>query len=228
MKIKNDLTIIFLTANKVPKKWAKFQKKVLLKASKGLPIITISREPLDWGINILQTGSYGTSNIYFQLLRGAKLATTPFIGVAEDDALYPTKHFHCFRPPLDTFAYNHNRLGIYTWGKPTYSWKYRPSNATLIAPRQLLIETLEERFKKYPKGTPDELTGEVGRPTIERRLGVNHRKIMNFETMVSVLRFDHDFGTDSLAKSHNKKMGAMRSYHVPTWGKAKDIVKKFR
>lgn len=228
MKIKNDLTIIFLTANKVPKKWAQFQKKVLLKAAKGLPIITISREPLDWGQNLLDTEPKTVSNIYFQLLRAAKIATTPFIGVAEDDTLYPTRHFHTFRPPPDCFAYNHNRLGIFTWGKPAYFWKYRPSNSTLIAPRQLLIDTLEERYKKYPQGTPDELTGEVGRPTIERRLGVSHRNIKNFETMVSVLRFDHDFGTDSLAKSHNKRIGAMQSYHVPTWGKAKDIVKKFR
>lgn len=228
MKIKNDLTIIFLTANRLPEKWVKFQKSVLLKASKGLPIITISRKPLDWGINILQTEPYGPSNIYFQLLKGAKVATTPYIGVAEDDTLYPTRHFHGFRPPQDTFAYNHNRLGIYTWGKPTFFWKYNPGNSTLIAPRQLLIDTLEERFAKWPNGTPHELTGEVGRLSIEKRLGVSHRKIMGFETMVSVLRFDHDFGIDTLVKTHNKRMGAMRSYHIPTWGKAKNIVKKFR
>lgn len=228
MKIKNDLTIIFLTANLVPKTWAKYQKKVLLKASKGLCIITISREPLDWGQNILDTEPRTLSNIYFQMLRGAKIATTPFIGIAEDDTLYPTRHFHTFRPPPDSFAYNYNRLGIYTWGRPTFFWKYRPSNATLIAPRQLLIEALEDRYNKYPKGTPDELTGEVGRPSIERKLGVSHKKYVNFETMVSVLRFDHDFGTDILAIKHNKRMGAMQSYHVPTWGKAKDIVKRFK
>ena len=228
MKIKQDITIIFLTANQLPKKWAQFQKKVLFKAAKGLPIITISREPLDWGQNLLDTEPKTNSNIYFQLLRGAKAAKTPYIGVAEDDTLYPTRHFHCFRPPLDTFAYNHNRLGIYTWGKPTFFWKYRPSNSTLIAPRQLLIEALEKRFKKYPNGTPDNLTGEVGRGDIEKSLGISIRKIKEFETEVSVLRFDHDFGIDPLAKGHNKKMGAMRSYHVPTWGKAKDIVRKFR
>lgn len=228
MKIKNDLTIIFLTANRLPEKWAEFQKSVLLKAAKGLPIITISRKPLDWGINIIDKEPKTVSNIYFQLLRGAKMATTPYIGVAEDDTLYPSKHFHCFRPPQDSFAYNHNRLGIFTWGKPVFFWKHNPSNSTLIAPRQLLVDALEERFIKWPNGTPHELTGEVGRPTIERRLGVSHRKIMHFETMVSVLRFDHDFGIDTLAKSHNKRVGAMQSYHVPTWGKAKDIVKKFR
>lgn len=228
MKIKNDLTIIFLTANRLPEKWVRFQKSVLLKAAKELPIITISRKSLDWGINILQAEPYGTSNIYFQLLKGAKVATTPYIGVAEDDILYPLKHFHSFRPPLDTFAYNHNRLGLFTWGKPTYCWKYRPNNSVLIAPRQLLIDALEERFAKWPNGTPDELTGEVGRGEVEKRLGISRRKMTQFETTISVVKIDHDFGIDSPARLHYKSLGAVRSFDIPHWGKAKDIVKRFK
>src|SRR5437016_5786451 len=97
-----DLTIIFLTASKLPKKWALFQKEKLLEAVPDTPIITISKEPLDWGTNILQTEPYGTSNIWVQLLKGAKTATTKFIAVAEDDVLYPKEHFE-FRPPEDLF-----------------------------------------------------------------------------------------------------------------------------
>ena len=228
MKIKNDLTIIFLTASQVPENWAKYQKAVLLKAARGLPIITISRKPLDWGQNLIDNKPYSLSNIYFQLLRGAKMATTPFIAVAEDDTLYPMKHFHTFRPPLDTFAYNHNRMAIFTWGRPIYGWKYRPSNSVLIAPRELLIEALEERFRKFPNGTPDELTGEVGRRGVEDRLGLTRRKSISFDTTISVLRIDHDFGLDVLAKSHRKYVGAVRATSIPHWGKAKDIIKRFK
>ena len=228
MKSKNDLTIIFLTANRVPKSWAKYQKAVLLKAAKDLPIITISKKPLDWGMNLLQTEAYGVSNVYFQLLKGAKIATTPYIAVAEDDALYPMKHFHTFRPPLDTFAYNHNRMALFTWGRPVYGWKYHPGNSVLIAPRELLIEALEERFQKYPNGTPDELTGEVGRQGIEDRLGLTRRKSTSFDTTISVLRIDHDFGLDILAKKHNKHVGAVRATSIPHWGRAKDVIKRFK
>lgn len=223
----SDITIIMLTANKVPHQWAEFHKQKLLEAAGSSSIITISREPLDWGINLIQTEEYGISNIYFQLLKGAKAATTEFIAVAEDDTLYPKEHFE-FRPPLDTFAYNMNKFGLFRWSKtPTYFWKNRYKNSTLIASRKLVIEALEERFKKYPHGTPPGSTGELGRHNIEERLGVTPRKSMWFSTEISVIAVDHEFGIDRLARTHRKGMGILRAYDIPYWGKASDIVKKF-
>src|SRR5260221_1118304 len=169
----SDITIIFLTANKLPKRWAEFQKEKLLEATGSAPIITISRDPLNWGINMLQTEGYGPSNIYFQMLKGAKVATTDYIAVAEDDVLYPKEHFE-YRPAIDTFAYNLNRFNLFTWGTPTYSWKNRMGNFTLVAPRKLTVEALEERFNKYPNGTP--VSGELGRENAEIKLGLTIRK----------------------------------------------------
>lgn len=221
-----DLTIIMLTANRVPKKWAAYHKEKLIGAAGSSPIITISRKPLDWGINLLDTEPYTISNIYFQLLRGAKEATTDYIAVAEDDTLYPREHFE-YRPPSDTFAYNMNRFGLFSWGKPTYFWKDRISNSTLIAPRKLTIDALEERFKKYPNGTPGGFTGELGRANIEDKLGVKRRKSIWFSTEISVVRIDHELGIDRLSRTHRKGMGILRAYDIPYWGKAEDLVKKF-
>lgn len=223
----SDITIILLTASRVPKKWADFHKQKLIEAADGSPIITISREPLDWGQNIIDTQEYTISNIYFQLLQGAKAATTEFIAVAEDDTLYPTEHFQ-FRPPEDSFAYNQNRFGVFRWSKtPTYFWKDRMSNSTLIAPRKLVIEALEERYQKYPKGTPTGITGELGRNNIEDKLGVKRQKAIWFQTEISVVRVDHELGIDKLSQSHRKGMGILRAYDIPYWGKASDIVNKF-
>lgn len=227
MASSSDLTVIFLTANRVPEKWAEYQKSVLLTAATNYPIITVSRKPLDWGINLLDEAPKTISNIYFQMLRAAKVATTPYVAIAEDDALYHYEHFHFFRPPMDTFAYNINRLGLFTWGKPTYFLKYRQSNSTLLAPRDLLIEALEERYAKYPNGTPEKLTGEVGRKNIESALGVTLRKSMEFQTEISVVRIDHDFGIDTLAQSHRKGMGIAQSYDIPHWGRADELLKHF-
>lgn len=225
--IPSDITIIMLTASRVPKKWAEFHKGKLLEAADGSPIITISREPLDWGTNILDTEEYSISNIYFQLLQGAKTATTEYIAVAEDDTLYPKEHFQ-FRPPEDSFAYNQNRFGVFRWSKtPTYFWKDRMSNSTLIAPRKLVIEALEERFQKYPKGTPTGITGELGRNNIEDKLGVKRQKAIWFQTEISVVRVDHELGIDRLSQSHRKGMGILRAFDIPHWGKASDIVEKF-
>ncbi len=222
----SDITIIMLTANRVPKKWAEFHKQKLIEAAGNSPIITISKEPLDWGINILQTEPYGISNIYFQLLRGAKMATTDYIGVAEDDALYPREHFE-YRPPMDTFAYNQNRFNLFAWGKPTYSWKNRMGNFTLIAPRKLLIEALEERFKKYPNGTRGRSIGELGRANVENNFGLTPRKSSWFQTGISIIHIDHEYGVDQLAVTHRKSKGILQAYDIPYWGKAEDIVKKF-
>ncbi len=216
-----------LTANRVPETWAQFHKEKLLEAAGTSPIITISRKPLDWGINLLQTEPYGISNIYAQLLKGAKKATTEFIAVAEDDTLYPKEHFE-YLPPPDTFAYNMNKFGVFRWSRtPTYFWKDRFKNSTLIAPRTYTIAALEERFAKYPNGTPPGFTGELGRSNIEDRLGVTRRKSTWFSTEISIIAIDHEFGIDRLARTHRKGMGILRAYDIPYWGKAEDIVKKF-
>lgn len=222
-----DITIIMLTANKLPPKWVAFHKQKLLNVAKSAPIITISKEPLDWGINLLQTEEYGISNIYFQLLKGAKHATTQFIAVAEDDTLYPLEHF-MYRPPMDTFCYNMNKFGLFTWGKPTYFWKNRFKNSTLIASRELVIEALEERFAKYPQGTPGGYTGELGRHNIEDKLGLKRRKAAWFSTEASIIAVDHEFGIDRLARTHRKGMGILRAYDIPYWGRASDIVSYFK
>lgn len=223
----SDLTILFLTANKVPKEWAEFQKEKLIEAAGDSTIITLSMEPLDWGVNVLQGKEYGISNIYLQLLRGAKMATTEYVAVAEDDILYPSEHF-AYRPPLDAFGYNLNRLNVFTWGKPTYFWKNRVGNSVLIASRDLTVEALEERFAKHPDGTPPGFTGELGRANVEKRLGVTPRRSVSFETEISVVKIDHEFGIDRLARTHRKGMGPLRSYDIPYWGRAEDVVRRFR
>jgi hypothetical protein len=224
----SDITILFLTANEVPKAWSVYQMEVLKEAAEDNPIISLSRKPIDFGYNVLDTEPKCLANIYFQMLRGAKIADTPFIGIAEDDVLYEKEHFS-FRPHPDKFAYNMSRLGIFTWLKrPAYFFKNRVSNSTLIAPRKLMIEALEERFKKNPPGTASSITGELGRANIETKLGVTIRQQQLFFTDIPVIRFDHDFGYDGAARRHRKRMGCMQSYDIYYWGKVTDLRKKWR
>ena len=223
-----DLTIIMLTLNKPPKQWAEYHKKVLLEATDGCPIITISKEPMDWGLNVIQTEEPSISNVFWQLLKGAKIATTDYIGVAEDDTLYSKEHFNSYRPDKDTFAYDQSRLTLFTWGKPTYSWRGRKVNHSLIAPRALLIETLEERFAKYPKGIPDGLAAEPGRNYFEQKLGVALRKSIDFYSAVPIINFKHDFASDNLQRRHRSRPGLFQAYDIPYWGKASELVAKFK
>ena len=221
-----DITILFLTVNKLSSQWVKYQKKVLLEAIGDTPIITISKKPLDWGINIIQDKPICSSNVYWQMLRGAKIAKTPYIAIAEDDVLYSKEHF-TFRPKLDEFAYNMNYWGLFTWGEPTYFWGYRIVNSTLIAPRDLLINVLEERFTKYPDGTPEGRTGEVARYGIESKLGLPHYKYIPFYSTIASVKFHHNHSLDILERNHRKRMAPIRAYSIPYWKEAKELVKKF-
>jgi len=224
-----DITIILLTLNKVPKKWAEYHKKVLLEATQGAPVITISRVPTDWGINLIQVEPPSVSNIYKQLLRGAKLANAPYIAVVEDDTLYPKEHFE-FRPKLDEFAYNMSRWGVLSWAKnPVYFYRHRESNSTLIAPRELVIECLEERFEKYPDDTAEWAAGELGKERVEKRLNLKHYKSVRFHSHDPVINFHHIDGIDKLEQSKRKSdRKALVAYDIPKWGRVSEVIKHFQ
>ena len=227
-----DLTAIFLTQNEVPEQWAEFHKKCLLEALGDAPLIIMSRKSMDWGtINILQDKPKSLSNIYWQLLRGAKMATTDYIAVVESDTLYSREHF-LQRPPKDKIGYNMNHWSLFTWISkhnpvPTYSWRNRRGNYSMLSYRKLVIEALEERFAKFPKGTPDRITGEIGRAMVERNMGITLRPVHEFETTVSIINFNHDNASDRLQLTQRKSLGKIQAYDIPHWGKASDLVKKW-
>lgn len=223
-----DLTVIYLTASEIKESFAEYQRKILLEAVGDRPLISISRKPLDFGQNILDDGQRCYSNIYRQMLRAAKIATTPFMAVAEDDVLYPKEHFDFFRPEKDTFAYNQSRWALFTWGEPTYNWRNRKSNCSLIAPRELMIEALEERFAKYPDGTPPEKTGELGRWRVEKQLGLTLRKSAEVFSKVPIIQINHESATEQRQVGRRKALGPLKAYDIPFWGKAEDIVKHYK
>ena len=222
-----DLTILFITASEMPEEWEKYHRSVLEEAAGEFPIISVSRKPLDLGLNLLDTEPKSLSNIYRQMLRAAKLATTPYVAMAESDTLYHKDHFRFYRPK-DEFAYDQNRFALFTWGKPVFHWRNRLSNCSLIAPRDLLIEALEERFQKYPGGTPHALTGELGRKRLDSQLGLTERKCTEVFANVSLIQINHENASEERQKNRRKSYGPIRAYDIPHWGKAKDLIKKYK
>ena len=214
-----DLTVIMLTPNLVPKEWAKYHREKLMEAIGDTPIITISKEPLDWGTNLLQT-EYGFTNIFRQMLKGAKLATTPWIAMADDDTLYPKQHFE-FRPKEAGFYYNLNRWHIFTWGDPFYFHKPRPGNGLMICSRESLMNALEGRFRRH-RELPPHLSHELG--TRGRALRYDKIWWKPFYTSEPILSFYH---THALSATRTR-IYPVRAYDIPVWGRAEDIRKKFR
>jgi hypothetical protein len=226
----DDLTIIYYTGNRIDNKLFRSTQEVLIQAAGIYPIISVTQKPMKLGYNIcLGDIGYSYINIYKQMLIGAKEAKTKFVAIAEDDTLYCPHHFNRFRPPADTFGYNMNRWLVYTWTEPPiYSMKKkRFTNAVLIAPRELLIDALEERFAKYPKESeiPIKLWSEFGK--YEKDLGVKVQKTIDFATPVSVIQFTHPDCINFEYQGTKKKLGDIRAYDIPYWGRAEDLMEKY-
>jgi hypothetical protein len=95
----------------------------------------------------------------------------------------------------------------------------------LIAPREYLIEALQERKEKYPNGLPNDSVGEVGREKIERSMRVSIRNCVEWYSYGPIVQLNHSDGSDITQKRNWKRHGQIRAYDIPYWGKAKDIVK---
>lgn len=238
--MKQDLTCLFLTVNKVP--WMQFHNKLMLEAIGDYPLITISREPMDLpGIQVRQNEEQSHDNLFKQMLRGAKMATTDYVAMVEDDMLYSKDHFH-LRPPLDTIGYNWNRWSLFTFGEPTYSFKRRFCQGASILPRLEMIAAIEERVAKWGK-IPHYLNGEIGYPIVDKNLQVTERKAIVMYSSTPLVQIHHVFGTpgigrpprsvrpgdtvDPAIRPTRKRMGMKRAYDIPHWGRSEELVKNF-
>lgn len=223
--MENDLTILYYTGNRLDEEIALKIRDQLKQASGNYKIISVSQKPIELGENIC-VGDIGYSyiNIYKQMLIGAKAVKTKYLAIAEDDCLYSKEHFTAFRPKDDEVAYDMSKWSLYTWSEPPiYSIKNRRTNTTLIAPTALLIEALEERFKKYPNDAdiPLKYFGEIGR--YEKALGVTVRNVVEYTASVPTIVFSHEkaIGFDYLGT--RKALGSIKAYDIPYWGTAKQV-----
>ena len=214
----NDLTILYYTANKIPEYFAKSVREDLIRVTENkIPIISISQKPITFGMNSC-VGEIGASayNVYFQILVGAYLAQTKYVACCEDDTLYSKEHF-TVRPEDDFFFYNINRWILEEFG--LFRYRNRTTMCACIAPTGLMISTLEERFKKYPKDPCTGLAfGEPGRVEPRLRLPVPH--MFYFRTQEPILTFNHRHGLGNPRKA--SELDIMQPELHP-WGNASTL-----
>ena len=222
--IKN-LTILYYTSNLKNELFAERIREHLLKTIGNTPLISVSQKPLKFGQNIC-VGDIGRSfsNVYRQILTGCKAAKTDYVGLAEDDTLYPPLHFdEHYLQPLDTFNYNFCRWSIPTWLKlPVYVITQRLCNSNLIAPRKLLIELIEKRLK-IDKGQ-SKLWNEPGKHDAEYGLGIYKTK---WFVTTPVVSFIHKEALGFEFLGERKKINPMRAYDIPVWGHVNNLMKMY-
>ena len=218
---------MYISASEIPTEWQRWQISKLLEAAGDIPIISVTRKPLNLGTNLIDRDPRSLWNIYVQMLRAAKIATTPFVAMAEDDTLYTKEHFNEYRPHNDAVSYDRARWSLFVWEKnPIYCMRQRISNCSLIASRLYLIDALEERIDKHPI-PPTKWVGEVGREKVDRALGVTIRNKEEWYCNNPIIQLNHINGSDDTQQKRWKKHGQMKAYDIPYWGKAKNIVEVY-
>lgn len=256
-----DLSVIYYTSNYLEKKNPYFLKNCwnqLLKASEGFPIIAVSQKPMSpefygsgFTNKVMEGFERSHLNIYRQILEGAKLAKTKFVAMAEDDILYSREHFHPeFSTRMrniteDTFYFDMSKVSIFTWYKPpifSFRTKRRVVNQ-LIAPRQMLIDYLEERFRIWPefvdkmgkitpehKDDPDHFLKYWGDPgRYDSILGMKKPRIYEYYSWIPSVVFSHEYAYGyETNQGKKKKHGDIRIVELVDWGKASDILKLYK
>lgn len=135
-------TVIYYTANMED---PKFEGKIIenLKQQAGaMPIISVSRKPIDLGHNICvgeQPVCY--SNSFRQLLIGLEEAKTDFCIAAESDVLYPPDYFR-FIPPRKDMVYRYDNLFVHFDGRNRF-WRKRVVEGAQMCGRMYWISRIK-------------------------------------------------------------------------------------
>lgn len=218
--VPNDLSIVFYSANIVPEAFAERVRTQLVLAAGEIPIISVSKQPMDFGMNVCVGDTPRNQyNIYKQALVGAKVATTEYIALCEDDVLYSPAHFE-FRPGFGHWGYNMNPWSVFTWGEPMFTYKApggRRNLNSLICERQMFIEHLEERFERWTEDAYDiNIFGEPGK--YDNQLGTTPYPTETFYTNPPNIVFSHQTNLQFEGLGTRKKVGNIRATSIPYWG----------
>lgn len=227
----DDLTVIFLTQNQLPERWAKFQLHVLCEAIDGASVISVSRKstchfpgsPRKFIWNFLQENEQSHWNVYRQMNRAMRFVQTPYVAIAEDDTLYPREHFTEYRP-TKAVAYDMARWSLLLWDTSCFSRRYKRGNFSLIADSETLRAALQERMIKYPEDIHPRLAAEVGRHAIEERLGLSCPTVTDWMCSRPMVNVCHQMGlspprSNGSTKHHTK----IRKDMIVPWGTPEDI-----
>jgi hypothetical protein len=208
-----DKTIVFYTANTED---PLFEKKIMdnIKEKAGnIPIISVSRKPIDFGTNICvgeQPVSYTSE--WKQLLIGLKAAKTKFVVAAEADCLYPPEYF-AFTPPEEKMVYNYRNIWIVWKRHPAFYQKYGYCEGAQICDRKYWIERLEpllpEGWEPYTRIEETMLVEKI----FPVRKEFDGNPIVSFKTGDGVSR---------RTTFRNKKI-----YDIPYWGNIDKLKRKF-
>jgi len=198
-------------------------QKTLARTIRGLPLISVSQKPMDFGENIC-VGDVGISghNTWRQFQIGVEKAKTKFVCPAEADYLYPREYFE-FIPPSEDSIYIALPLFVLfaqNGGANVFAPKAEGSEAAMIGARDHMLRILELMFSKRVHNT-----GDFWSPDIKHNLPYLFKQgKCEYFTMKSPLV---TFKTDNNMHRKTRTSYRLRTEELEPWGSALRLVRKY-
>ncbi len=151
MSSKKQSTIIYYTSNREDPAFEERVRENILKVSGGLPIISVSQKPIDFGKNIC-VGDVGVTgfNMFRQVQIACEAANTKFVISAEADCLYPPDYFQ-FVPEKLGVAYRDNNLYVMPDKRDFFFYKKEGATHAQVIDREYYLEVLKKLFIGAPQ-----------------------------------------------------------------------------
>ena len=145
----NSKSIIYYSANTEDPVFEQQIRDDLVKKAGDIPIISVTRKPIDFGTNIcIGEKEVCYTNEWRQLLIGLKAAKTKFCLTAESDCLYPESYFN-FTPPVNDMIHYYDNLWI-VWRRHNGFWRKTGfCEGAEMCGREYWIEKLGAVLDKY-------------------------------------------------------------------------------
>ena len=147
-KIKPKAGIVYYTDNQLNMRLARTCRKYIQKS--GLPIVSVSLKPLDFGKNIHLKLKRSPLSMFKQILAGLKALDTDIVFFAEHDVLYHPSHFDFIPENKNTFYYNGNYWFLRMTDGFAIHYNVSPLSG-LCGYRKQLIKHFEERVAMIEK-----------------------------------------------------------------------------
>ena len=216
--INKNLTICYYTSNKENPVFEQKVRDNILKNCGGLPIISVSHKPIDFGKNIV-VGDVGVSgfNMFRQVQIALRECKTRFVLSCEADCLYPPDYF-TFRPERDDRCYRNSNLYVMAHKRPLLWKKEEGATHAQIIGREFYLKRLDELFKGCPEWSPDEKN--FPRERLHKVDVFDEVEFYKTENPVLQIK------TSDSMRHHTHSDRIDRSA-IQYWGKATDIRKKY-
>ena len=210
-------TILYYTSNREKPEFEKRVRENIVKASGGLPIVSVSHKPIHFGKNIC-VGDVGVSgfNMFRQVQIGLREIKTKFVISAEADCLYPPDYFR-FAPKEENIPYRNSNLYVVPDAREYFFYKKEGATHAQVVGTAFYLARLDRLFK----GAPEWSTEEFNFPR-ERHKMVDvffSGEVKHFRTENPVVQIKTHKGMRYYTKSDRTPI-----YDIPYWGNGK----KFR